>query len=55
MTNLTGRPDSETHIKRLRSQLETWMKEQGDKGVETELKVRERQGSGRQKNNPKEK
>ena len=55
MTNLAGRPGSEAHVKRLRSKLETWMNEQGDKGVETELKARERQGGGRKKNNPKKK
>ena len=55
MSNLAGRPGSEAHIKRLRSKLETWMTEQGDKGVETELKARERQGGGRKKNNPKKK
>ena len=55
MTNLAGRPGSDAHIKRLRSKLEAWMKEQGDKGVETELKARERQGGGRKKNNPKKK
>ena len=55
MTNLAGRSGSEAHIKRLRSKLETWMAEQGDKGVETELKARERQGGGRKKKNPKKK
>ena len=36
-------------------EFEGQMKEQGDKGVETELKARERQGGGRKKNNPRKK
>jgi hypothetical protein len=55
MTNLAGQTGSEPHIKRLRGKLEAWMKAQGDKGVETELKARERQGRGRNKKNPKKK
>ena len=55
MTNLAGQTGSEPHIKRLRGKLEAWMKAQGDGGVETELKARERQGRGRNKKNPKKK
>jgi len=55
MSNLAGQTGSEPHIKRLRGKLEAWMKAQGDGGVETELKARERQGRGRNKKNPKKK
>ena len=55
MNNIAGQSGSEAHIKRLRGKLEAWMTEQGDKGVETELKARERQGGGRKKKNPKKK
>ena len=55
MNNLAGQTDSETHVKRLRGKLEAWMKAQGDKGVETEMKAGERQGRGRNKKNPKKK
>lgn len=49
MENLAGTPGSGKHVKRLRAKLEAWMQEQGDQGVETELKARERQGGGRKK------
>ena len=55
MNNIAGQSGSEAHIKRLRGKLEAWMKAQGDQGVETELKARERQGAGRKKKNPKKK
>ena len=55
MNNLVGKTDSEAHVKRLRGKLEAWMKAQGDKGVETEMKAGERQGRGRNKKNPKKK
>ena len=55
MNNLVGKTDSEVHVKRLRGKLEAWMKAQGDKGVETEMKAGERQGRGRNKKNPKKK
>ncbi len=54
MSNLSGNTDYQKHVTRLRSKLEGWMKTQGDQGVETELKARERQG-GRKKKNPKKK
>ncbi len=54
MNNLSGNTDYQKHVSRLRSKLEGWMKTQGDQGVETELKARERQG-GRKKKNPKKK
>ena len=54
MSNLSGNTDYQKHVTRLHSKLEGWMKTQGDQGVETELKARERQG-GRKKKNPKKK
>jgi uncharacterized sulfatase len=54
MNNLAGNTDNQKHVTRLRAKLEAWMQEQGDQGVETELKARERQG-GRKKKNPKKK
>ena len=54
MNNLSGNTDYQKHVTRLRAKLEGWMKTQGDQGVETELKARERQG-GRKKKNPKKK
>ena len=54
MNNLACHSDYQKHVTRLRSKLEGWMKTQGDQGVETELKARERQG-GRKKKNPKKK
>ena len=54
MNNLAGNTDNQKHVTRLRAKLEAWMKEQGDQGVETELKAHERQG-GRKKKNPKKK
>ena len=54
MSNLSGNADYQKHVTRLRAKLEGWMKTQGDQGVETELKARERQG-GRKKKNPKNK
>ncbi len=53
MNNLAADPKYKPEIARLRKKLEAWMKEQGDKGVETELKARERQGRGNKK--PKKK
>ena len=55
MNNLAGQAGTEAHVKRLRGKLEAWMKAQGDKGVETEMKAGERQGRGRNKKNPKKK
>jgi uncharacterized sulfatase len=49
MTNLAGQSDTQKIEMRLRQKLAAWMKAQGDKGVETELKARERQGRGRKR------
>ena len=51
MNNLAGHSDHQKHVGRLRTKLKAWMEDQGDQGVETELKARERQG-GRKKKNP---
>ena len=55
LTNLAGQTDLKKVETRLRAKLAEWMKAQGDGGVETELKARERQGRGRNKKNPKKK
>jgi uncharacterized sulfatase len=55
LTNLAGQTDLKKVETRLRAKLAEWMKAQGDGGVETELKARERQGRGRKKKNPKKK
>ena len=47
MNNLANHADYKKHVVRLRKKLESWMEEQGDKGVETELKANERQGGKR--------
>ena len=49
MANLAGQSDTQKIEMRLRQKLSAWMKSQGDKGVETELKARERQGRGRKR------
>ena len=53
MKNLAGKKEYKTHVKRLRSKLHSWMKEQGDEGVKTELRAGERQGGGRKKKSKK--
>ena len=55
MNNLVGKTDSEAHVKRLRGKLEAWMKAQGDKGVETEMKAGERKDAAAIKRIPKKK
>jgi uncharacterized sulfatase len=47
LANIAGQIGTEKHITRLRGKLEVWMKSQGDQGIETELKARERQGAKR--------
>ena len=49
MSNLAGQTDLKKVETRLRTKLAEWMKAQGDRGVETELKAKERQGRGRGK------
>jgi len=57
MNNLSDHSDYQKHISLLRTKLNAWMKDQGDQGVETELKANERQGRkrGNKKNTPKKK
>ena len=55
MNNLAGHTDYQKHVARLRPKLEAWMKEQGDLGIETELKANERQGGKRRKKKPRKK
>jgi uncharacterized sulfatase len=49
MTNLAGQTDLKKVETRLRAKLDEWMKAQGDEGVATELKAKERQGRGKPK------
>ena len=49
MKNLAHLPEHGKRITRLREKLNFWMEDQGDLGVETELKAHERQGGGRKK------
>jgi N-sulfoglucosamine sulfohydrolase len=49
MKNLAGDPKYAAIKARLGKQLDAWMKQQGDKGMETELKAKTRQGPGRRK------
>jgi N-sulfoglucosamine sulfohydrolase len=46
MKNLADDPKSAGIKARLSAQLDAWMTQQGDKGMETELKARSRQGKG---------
>jgi uncharacterized sulfatase len=49
MSNLAGQTDLKKVQINLRAKLEAWMKAQGDEGVATELKSKERQGRGKPK------
>jgi len=49
MSNLAGQTDLKKVQIHLRAKLEAWMKAQGDEGVATELKAKERQGRARGK------
>ena len=49
MENLAGEAEYEEEIAHLRGNLNSWMEDQGDFGVETEKKAKERQGGGRKK------
>jgi len=49
MTNLAGQTDLKKVETSLRAKLAAWMKAQGDEGVATELKAKERQGRGKPK------
>jgi len=43
MKDLSAEPSLEAERKRLRAQLDTWMKQQGDRGAATEMDAKERQ------------
>ena len=49
MKNLAADPEYASIKTRLREQLDAWMTQQGDKGMETELIAISRQGPGKQK------
>ncbi len=46
LTNLAGQPGLRDVQSQLRKQLDGWMAQQGDRGVETELQAQSRQMSG---------
>ena len=45
LNNLAGQPELAEVLGELRRQLDRWMKQQGDKGMETELQANHRQGN----------
>lgn len=51
--NLAGKKQVKEVESTLRKKLDEWMRSQGDRGQETELAARDRQGSGRQKKDKK--
>ena len=53
MKNLAGDPEYGEKIEELRGKLQAWMKEQGDLGIETEERAKERQGVGGKKKKKK--
>ena len=52
MANLAGKPEYAKEIEHLRGKLDSWMEDQGDMGVETEKRSKERQGGGGKKKKP---
>ena len=48
MKNIAGDPANAGLKAELRKRLEAFMREQGDKGIETEMKAKERQAPGRE-------
>jgi N-sulfoglucosamine sulfohydrolase len=46
MQNLAGKPEYAERIAHLRKKLDAWMEDQGDLGMETEMRAKERQGGG---------
>ena len=46
LTNVAAQPGNADTITRLRSQLDAWMKQQGDRGDQTEREAKEHQGMG---------
>lgn len=53
LNNLAGKPGYADVIGRLRGKLDEWMAQQGDRGMETELKAKSRQGRGKKGNKKK--
>ena len=49
MNNLAGQSSQQERIAMLKSKLDAWMKSQGDKGIETEMAAKARQGGKRKK------
>ncbi len=49
MNNLSDHPELSEVRKRLQNQMDLWMKQQGDRGMETELNAKSRQGKRRAK------
>ena len=49
MKNIADEPTSAPIISELRTKLEAWMKDQGDEGVATEMRAKERQNGGKKK------
>ena len=45
MNNIADNPEYTETIKTLQAKLTSWMDDQGDKGIETEMKAKERQGA----------
>lgn len=50
LENLAGNKEHQQLIVSLKAKLESWMKQQGDKGVETELKANDRKKNPKKKN-----
>ncbi|MCB1227607.1 MAG: sulfatase [Verrucomicrobiales bacterium] len=50
LTNLAGKPEVQAVEERLRSQLDAWMKQQGDQGLPTELDAPQHQSGARAAN-----
>jgi arylsulfatase A-like enzyme len=44
LTNVAAKPEHEATLARLRTQLDAWMRQQGDEGDATERRALERQG-----------
>ena len=49
LNNIAANPENSSIMKELKVELDKWMAEQGDKGVETEMKAKTRQIRGRKK------
>ncbi|MBK1877706.1 sulfatase family protein [Pelagicoccus mobilis] len=49
MRNLAGNPEYAEEFKRLKAELDGWMKQQGDAGVETEMAAKERKRKDRRR------